>query len=88
MNLECQHCSYNPLSVIASHTFLTLNELELLLNIKSIAFQVGISKNSIYSFIDPNKHRCVKPGIMYTNTFYVGKKYQRGKGIGGFSAQF
>ena len=60
MNLECQHCSYNPLTVIGSHTFLTIKELELPLTIKSIASHVGISKNSIYSFIDPNKHSCVK----------------------------
>ena len=60
MTLECEHCSYNPLTVIGSHTFLTIKELELPLTIKSIASHVGISKNSIYSFIDPNKHSCVK----------------------------
>ena len=60
MNLECQHCSYNPLTVIASHTFLTLKELELSLTIESIATHVESSKNSICCFIDPNNHSCVK----------------------------
>ena len=88
MNLERQHCSYNPLTVITSHTFFRLKELELSLNIKSTLSHAGIRMNSIYYFIDPNKHGCVKAWDHVYQHISRRKRYQRGKGIGRLLARF
>ena len=58
--LRCQHCSYNPMSVLAGHTYLFLRNTNKEVSIAAISSRVGISKNSIYSYINQDKHKCVK----------------------------
>ena len=60
VQLRCDYCTYNPLTVIASHTFLYMKEKKLSTKLGNICGVIGISKNSVYSYINVKKHKCVK----------------------------
>lgn len=78
VRLNCTYCSHNPLTVAASHTFLTLKRRKVPLTITFISSHMGISKNSIYSFIDPKKHSCVKDWDYVYEQLSCGKKISEG----------
>ena len=60
VELKCKYCTYSPLTVITSHTFLFMKYKYHSATLSSICSHVGITKNSVYSYINERKHNCVK----------------------------
>ena len=65
IELKCKYCTYSPLTVVASHTFLFLKCKCPSTTLTSICQHLGVSKTSVYSYINIKRHQCV------TNWYHV-----------------
>ena len=60
IQLKCEYCSYSPLTVVAGHTLLYLKNKNRSDSLSKIFFHVGVSKTSVYFFINRHRHKCVQ----------------------------
>ena len=60
IQLKCEYCTYSPLTVVAGHTLLYLKNKNRSDSLSKICFHVGVSKTSVYSFINRHRHKCVR----------------------------
>ena len=58
--LKCEFCTYSPMTVIASHTLLYIKSKNQSTSLSEICLHIGVSKTSVYSFINKQRHICVK----------------------------
>ena len=58
--LKCEYCTYSPLTEVAGHTILYLKSKNNINSLSKICFHVGVSKTSVYSFINSQRHKCVQ----------------------------
>lgn len=60
VQLKCDFCSFNPITIIAGHVYLHLKERDdKRLSVTDISSSLVASKNSVYKFINPSKHPCL-----------------------------
>ena len=58
--LKCKFCTYSPLTVVAAHTLLYSKGRRQLTTLSKICLHIGVSKTSVYSYINSKRHTCVQ----------------------------
>ena len=56
----CENCSYSPVTIIVGNAFSFFWREGRNHSLKNLCDFVGITRNSIYSYLSPKKHQCIR----------------------------